>query len=95
MRKKVYASLDCCPRCAPQLTLSVKFPITAIREIKILKVLSHPNVLQLKEMAVERSKGKRWPFVAWNLGRGLRIDTCFRRGTEETQHVHGYPIYGT
>ncbi|KAJ5645538.1 Serine/threonine-protein kinase bur1 [Penicillium longicatenatum] len=34
------------------------FPITAIREIKILKVLSHPNVLQLKEMAVERSKGE-------------------------------------
>ncbi|KAJ5584090.1 uncharacterized protein N7459_003890 [Penicillium hispanicum] len=34
------------------------FPITAIREIKILKVLSHPNVLQLKEMAVERNKGE-------------------------------------
>ncbi|KAJ6171640.1 hypothetical protein N7470_000707 [Penicillium chermesinum] len=33
------------------------FPITAVREIKILKMLSHPNVLVLKEMAVERSKG--------------------------------------
>lgn len=41
-----------------QLTGDSKFPITAIREIKILKVLSHPNVLQLKEMAVERNKGK-------------------------------------
>ncbi|KAJ5888884.1 Serine/threonine-protein kinase bur1 [Penicillium taxi] len=34
------------------------FPITAIREIKILKILSHPNVLQLKEMAIERGKGE-------------------------------------
>ncbi|KAJ5126236.1 hypothetical protein N7448_005547 [Penicillium atrosanguineum] len=34
------------------------FPITAIREIKLLKALSHPNILQLREMAVERSKGE-------------------------------------
>ncbi|KAI5289211.1 serine/threonine protein kinase, CMGC, CDC2/CDK sub [Ascosphaera aggregata] len=33
------------------------FPITALREIKLLKLLSHPNVLQLQEMAVERSRG--------------------------------------
>lgn len=29
------------------------FPITALREIKLLKMLSHPNVLVLKEMVVE------------------------------------------
>ena len=29
------------------------FPITALREIKLLKLLSHPNVLSLMEMAVE------------------------------------------
>lgn len=34
------------------------FPITALREIKLLKVLSHPNVLKLEEMAVERFKGE-------------------------------------
>lgn len=34
------------------------FPITALREIKLLKMLSHPNVLKLEEMAVERSKGE-------------------------------------
>ncbi|CAI7636679.1 unnamed protein product [Penicillium manginii] len=34
------------------------FPITAIREIKLLKALSHRNILQLNEMAVERSKGE-------------------------------------
>ncbi|EDN06506.1 hypothetical protein HCAG_03109 [Histoplasma mississippiense (nom. inval.)] len=33
------------------------FPITALREIKLLKMLSHPNVLQLQEMAVERPRG--------------------------------------
>ncbi|KAL1984791.1 hypothetical protein VTN96DRAFT_8732 [Rasamsonia emersonii] len=34
------------------------FPITALREIKLLKMLSHPNILRLQEMAVERSKGE-------------------------------------
>ncbi|KAK2871564.1 hypothetical protein FQN49_003055 [Arthroderma sp. PD_2] len=35
-----------------------QFPITALREIKLLKILSHPNILQLMEMAVERSRGE-------------------------------------
>ena len=34
------------------------FPITALREIKLLKLLSHPNVIRLDEMAVERKKGE-------------------------------------
>ncbi|PYH40686.1 CDC2/CDK family serine/threonine-protein kinase [Aspergillus saccharolyticus JOP 1030-1] len=34
------------------------FPITALREIKLLKMLSHINILHLREMAVERSKGE-------------------------------------
>ena len=33
------------------------FPITAIREVKILKALNHPNVVQLKEIVT--SKGKK------------------------------------
>jgi serine/threonine-protein kinase BUR1 len=32
---------------------SPQFPITALREIKLLKLLSHKNVLQLEDMAVE------------------------------------------
>ncbi|KAI5803243.1 serine/threonine-protein kinase bur1 [Geopyxis carbonaria] len=32
------------------------FPITALREIKILKLLCHQNIIQLIEMAVERKK---------------------------------------
>lgn len=43
---------------ASSLNSFEQFPITAIREIKLLKALSHPNILQLREMAVERSKGK-------------------------------------
>ncbi|WEW56297.1 serine/threonine protein kinase, CMGC, CDC2/CDK sub [Emydomyces testavorans] len=34
------------------------FPITALREIKLLKVLSHVNIIRLEEMAVERSRGE-------------------------------------
>lgn len=32
------------------------FPITALREVKILKALNHPNVVELKEIVT--SKGK-------------------------------------
>lgn len=32
------------------LILSLQFPITAIREIKILKKLHHENVIKLKEI---------------------------------------------
>ena len=32
------------------------FPITALREIKLLKMLSHANIIRLEEMAVERFK---------------------------------------
>ncbi|OJJ55331.1 hypothetical protein ASPSYDRAFT_81450 [Aspergillus sydowii CBS 593.65] len=34
------------------------FPITALREIKLLKMLSHANIMRLREMAVERGKGE-------------------------------------
>ena len=33
------------------------FPITALREVKLLKLLSHPNILRLEVMAVERQTG--------------------------------------
>lgn len=33
------------------------FPITALREVKLLKMLSHPNILRLEEMVVERQQG--------------------------------------
>ena len=35
------------------------FPITALREIKLLKMLSHPNIIHLEEMAIERLKAER------------------------------------
>lgn len=30
-----------------------QFPITSLREIKVLKLLNHPNILKLEEMAIE------------------------------------------
>lgn len=30
------------------------FPITAIREIKILRLLNHPNVVQLSEIVTDK-----------------------------------------
>jgi len=33
------------------------FPITAIREIKILKSLDHKNVIKLKEIVTSKNKG--------------------------------------
>jgi hypothetical protein len=36
----------------PSLTVA-QFPITALREIKLLKLLSHKNILRLEDMAVE------------------------------------------
>lgn len=35
------------------LTANPQFPITALREIKLLKLLSHKNILRLEDMAVE------------------------------------------
>lgn len=32
---------------------NLQFPITALREIKLLKLLSHKNILRLEDMAVE------------------------------------------
>jgi serine/threonine-protein kinase BUR1 len=34
----------------------IQFPITALREIKLLKLLSHENILKLEEMAVEHAQ---------------------------------------
>lgn len=45
------------------------FPITALREVKLLKMLSHPNILRLEEMAVERLAG------------GSLLDLVLRRAT--------------
>ena len=39
------------------------FPITALREVKLLKMLSHPNILKLEEMAVERQQGTLYTHV--------------------------------
>jgi len=37
------------------------FPITAIREVKILKAMKHPNVVNLKEIVTSKEHGKDLP----------------------------------
>lgn len=55
------------------------FPITAIREVKILKALNHTNVVQLKEIVT--SKGAL-VFVAAAL-----IDLAFGSGSMSTRRI--------
>lgn len=43
------------------IQLRLQFPITALREIKLLKLLSHPNILKLEDMAVEHPSRPSWP----------------------------------
>lgn len=51
MRKMEYVLF---PVISRQPTANPKqFPITALREIKLLKLLSHENVIALEDMAVE------------------------------------------
>ncbi|KAI0064903.1 Pkinase-domain-containing protein [Artomyces pyxidatus] len=40
-------------------------PVTALREIKILKALKHPNIVELWDMFVVRSKGKDHPLSVY------------------------------
>lgn len=40
------------------------FPITAIREVKILKALNHDNIVKLKEIVT--SKGESFVQLKWN-----------------------------
>lgn len=39
------------------------FPITTIREIKILQGLSHPNILNIKEVVYERGRNHKPPVI--------------------------------
>jgi hypothetical protein len=72
------------------------FPITALREVKLLKMLSHPNILRLEEMAVERQQGAR-------VGRHVKIHLVLmphrrRQGKkrQETRHpLYGHSVHGS
>lgn len=55
-------------------TLFLQFPITAIREIKILKKLHHENVIKLKEIVT--SQGNFFPKIVM-----LSCATMFQHGT--------------
>ena len=56
------------------------FPVTAMREIKLLQSLKHPNVVQLYEMMIDRGKRERTFLLVL-----LRI-IQFRRGGRQRTH---------
>lgn len=57
------------------------FPITALREVKLLKMLSHPNIVHLEEMAVERQQGSQASL------RRQALFTRFYQGTDTVAAV--------
>ena len=38
--------------------MSEGFPITAIREIKLLKIMNHPNIIRLREIIISKPSNK-------------------------------------
>ena len=38
--------------------MSEGFPITAIREIKLLKIMNHPNIIRLREIILSKPSNK-------------------------------------
>jgi len=55
------------------------FPITALREIKLLKLLHHPNILKLEEMAIEhhlREKDRKKRAIMYMVTPYMDHDLC-------------------
>lgn len=53
----------------------MQFPITAIREIKILKVLNHKNVVRLKEIVTSKGASARPPLRQYMCSTKILIRT--------------------
>ena len=41
------------------------FPLTAIREVKILKALEHENIVKLKEIVTSKGTFSIWTCCSW------------------------------
>lgn len=72
-----------------------QFPITALREIKLLKLLSHPNILKLEDMAVEYPAAKisKSTFSKEVVPQPC-ANTLSSRQAEEAYYVYGHTIHG-
>jgi hypothetical protein len=40
------------------LPVSVQFPLTSLRELRVLKLLRHPNIVQLFDVAVGKDRDR-------------------------------------
>lgn len=71
--------------------MDVQLPVTTIREIKVLKCLNHPNLVELKEVVVsaenEDDDGKEGREDKQGSGDLTRMDRCARvcRSAEFTE----------
>jgi serine/threonine protein kinase len=66
------------------------FPITAIREIKILKELDHENIIKLKEIVTSKGTEARKSALLFI----LTIYISHRLQQGKRKYLHGFRIYG-
>lgn len=62
-------------------------PITALREIKILKALDHPNIVKVLDIVVMPSTCFYWP--SWS------VLSCCRNPEGRWFRLHGISLYGS
>ena len=67
-------------------------PITALREVRILKELRHPSVVTVVSMIVQRQCSSRCSFPPF----AHDVDSSNRPAEKLGDvHIYGLPIYGT
>lgn len=69
------------------------FPITAIREIKILSQLSHPNVVNLREIVRSESELGSWERVIVSVCAPALTSLPVSRSPQE-QQLQGFYLHG-
>lgn len=70
-----------------------------MREIKLLKLLSHENILRLSDMAVEYPTRQGmlhyfWTFVLFPRSKQTSNNAILSRQAKKANHVHGHSIHG-
>ena len=67
-------------------------PLTSLREIRILKLLDHPNVVPLTDMAYDG--GEIVPRHIRDIRLEFRLQRQ-QRGNETKRNIYGFPLHGT
>jgi serine/threonine protein kinase len=64
-------------------------PVTALREIKILKALNHPCIVSLLDMFVVKSAS-----ILLGCPFGWNVSICHRHLDGPAIRIHGFSVYG-